>query len=114
MFGSFFLTILILLITNFSYSNYSRQDDLSSSVVVIPPMQICPGDLLVYSRVLTHKASGYGEEFFTLSRGPAYRLPMPLFYFSVQVIETSILITNEVLLLPGKESRLSLRFFLLQ
>ena len=24
-------------------------------------MQICPGDLLVYSRVLTHKASGYGE-----------------------------------------------------
>jgi hypothetical protein len=30
--------------------------------------------------------------FFTLSRGPAYRLPMPLFYLSVQVIETSILI----------------------
>ena len=27
---------------SFSYSNYSRQDDLSSSVVVIPPMQICP------------------------------------------------------------------------
>ena len=23
--------------------------------------QICPGDLLVYSRVLTHKASTYGE-----------------------------------------------------
>jgi hypothetical protein len=51
---------------------------------------------------------------FTLSRGPAYRLPMPLFYFSVQVIETSILITNEVLLLPGKESRLFLRLVLLQ
>jgi ribonuclease P/MRP protein subunit RPP40 len=30
------------------------------------------------------------DYFFTLSRGPAYRLPMPLFYFSVQVIETSI------------------------
>ena len=29
-------------------------------------------------------------QIFTLSRGPAYRLPMPLFYFSVQVIETSI------------------------
>ena len=48
----------------FSYSNYSRQDDLSSSVVVIPHMQICPGDLLVYSRVLTHKASGYGETYY--------------------------------------------------
>jgi hypothetical protein len=47
---------------------------------------------------------------FFLSRGPAYRLPMPLFYFSIQVIETSILITNEVLLLPGKESRLFLQF----
>ena len=44
-----------------SYSLGSRQDDLNSSVAVIPPMQICPGDLLVYSRVLAHKASGYGE-----------------------------------------------------
>ncbi|XP_077539972.1 uncharacterized protein LOC144152548 isoform X3 [Haemaphysalis longicornis] len=26
-----------------------------SSIVVIPPMQICPGDLLVYSKVLTHR-----------------------------------------------------------
>ena len=43
-----------------SYSLSSRQDDLTSSVAVIPPMQICPGDLLVYSRVLAHKASGYG------------------------------------------------------
>ena len=25
-----------------------------SSVVVIPPMQVCPGDLLVYSKALTH------------------------------------------------------------
>ena len=42
-------------------SSCSRQEDLSTSVAVIPPMQICPGDLLVYSRVLAHKASGYGE-----------------------------------------------------
>ncbi|XP_074600156.1 uncharacterized protein LOC141854391 [Brevipalpus obovatus] len=26
-----------------------------SSIVVIPPMQICPGDLLVYSKVLNHR-----------------------------------------------------------
>ncbi len=28
-----------------------------SSVVVIPPMQVCPGDLLVYSKVLTHRGN---------------------------------------------------------
>ncbi|XP_076042969.1 uncharacterized protein LOC143026440 isoform X2 [Oratosquilla oratoria] len=28
-----------------------------SSIVVIPPMQICPGDLLVYSKVLTHRTN---------------------------------------------------------
>ncbi|XP_076358541.1 uncharacterized protein LOC143251073 [Tachypleus tridentatus] len=40
----------------------TRSDDSSigrnrrrSSIVVIPPMQICPGDLLVYSKVLTHR-----------------------------------------------------------
>ena len=46
-----------------SYSLGSRgaESDLNTSVAVIPPMQICPGDLLVYSRVLAHKASGYGE-----------------------------------------------------
>ncbi|XP_068082130.1 rho guanine nucleotide exchange factor 11 [Anabrus simplex] len=39
----------------------SRSSDCSSprarrsSIVVIPPMQICPGDLLVYSKVLTHR-----------------------------------------------------------
>ena len=42
-------------------SSGSRQEDITASVAVIPPMQICPGDLLVYSRVLAHKASGYGE-----------------------------------------------------
>ena len=58
-------------------SRGGAETDLSS-VAVIPPMQvschvsrvstilsrvtlqICPGDLLVYSRVLAHKASGYG------------------------------------------------------
>jgi hypothetical protein len=29
--------------------------------VVIPPMQICPGDLLVYSKVLTHRNNVLGE-----------------------------------------------------
>ena len=28
-----------------------------SSVVVIPPMQVCPGDLLVYSKALTHRGN---------------------------------------------------------
>lgn len=32
-----------------------------SSIVVIPPMQICPGDLLVYSKVLTQRSSVLGE-----------------------------------------------------
>ena len=47
-----------------SYSLTSRgtESDLNTSVAVIPPMQICPGDLLVYSRVLAHKASGYGKD----------------------------------------------------
>jgi hypothetical protein len=46
----------------------------------------------------------------TLSRGPAYRMPMPLFFISVQLIETSILIRYGLLLLTGEESRLSLRY----
>ena len=47
-----------------SYSLTSRgtEGDLNTSVAVIPPMQICPGDLLVYSRVLANKASGYGKD----------------------------------------------------
>ncbi|RWS08916.1 uncharacterized protein B4U79_07347, partial [Dinothrombium tinctorium] len=32
-----------------------------SSIVVIPPMQICPGDLLVYSKVLTHRNELLGK-----------------------------------------------------
>ena len=44
-----------------SASSYSLTS-LNTSVAVIPPMQICPGDLLVYSRVLANKASGYGKD----------------------------------------------------
>ena len=32
-----------------------------SSVVVIPPMQVCPGDLLVYSKALTHRGNLQGR-----------------------------------------------------
>lgn len=32
-----------------------------SSVVVIPPMQICPGDLLVYSKVLSQRSNMIGK-----------------------------------------------------
>ena len=35
----------------------SRQFPRRSSVVVIPPMQVCPGDLLVYSKALTHRGN---------------------------------------------------------
>ena len=34
-----------------------------SSVVVIPPMQVCPGDLLVYSKALTHRGNFPGSVF---------------------------------------------------
>jgi hypothetical protein len=53
----------------------------------------CP-NYSYYWRLLVENQTKYqqGSDFFTLSRGPAYRLPMPLFYLSVQVIETSILI----------------------
>lgn len=33
-----------------------------SSVVVIPPMQVCPGDLLVYSKALTHRGNISGTK----------------------------------------------------
>lgn len=33
-----------------------------SSVVVIPPMQVCPGDLLVYSKALTHRGNLQGMQ----------------------------------------------------
>ncbi|KAI9556871.1 hypothetical protein GHT06_016663 [Daphnia sinensis] len=38
-------------------SGNSRAHQRRSSFVVIPPMQICPGDLLVYSKVLTQRNS---------------------------------------------------------
>jgi hypothetical protein len=33
-----------------------------SSIVVIPPMQICPGDLLVYGKVLSQRKSLLGKQ----------------------------------------------------
>ena len=48
-------------LSSYSLTSRGTEGDLNTSVAVIPPMQICPGDLLVYSRVLAHKASGYGE-----------------------------------------------------
>ena len=39
-----------------------KRDRRRSSIVVIPPMQICPGDLLVYSKVINSKnASLFGK-----------------------------------------------------
>ena len=62
-------------------SRGGAETDLSS-VAVIPPMQICPGDLLVYSRVLAHKASGYGEILAFSERYPLleFKYPWNLFY----------------------------------
>ena len=31
-------------------------------MVVIPPMQVCPGDLLVYSKALTHRGNIAGKK----------------------------------------------------
>lgn len=44
-------------------SGNSRTHQRRSSFVVIPPMQICPGDLLVYSKVLTQRNSVLGKSF---------------------------------------------------
>lgn len=49
-----------------------------SSIVVIPPMQICPGDLLVYSKVLTQRSSVLGKQ-----RSPIYVF-FPLFFCPLQ------------------------------
>lgn len=40
-----------------SSANHQRHFPRRSSVVVIPPMQVCPGDLLVYSKALTHRGN---------------------------------------------------------
>ena len=41
-----------------------RQFPRRSSVVVIPPMQVCPGDLLVYSKALTQRGNFPGTNNF--------------------------------------------------
>lgn len=40
----------------------TRGNRRRSSVVVIPPMQICPGDLLVYSKVLSQRSNMIGKK----------------------------------------------------
>lgn len=45
---------------NLNANNLSKQRR-RSSVVVIPPMQICPGDLLVYSKVLSQRSNMMGK-----------------------------------------------------
>lgn len=46
---------------NLNANNLSKQRR-RSSVVVIPPMQICPGDLLVYSKVLSQRSNMMGKQ----------------------------------------------------
>ena len=43
---------------------HPRQFPRRSSVVVIPPMQVCPGDLLVYSKALTQRGNFPGTNHF--------------------------------------------------
>jgi hypothetical protein len=50
-----------LWLVSFRSSNSSSSHARRSSIVVIPPMQICPGDLLVYSKVLTHRNNLLGK-----------------------------------------------------
>lgn len=42
-------------------TNNNARQRRRSSVVVIPPMQICPGDLLVYSKVLSQRSNMMGK-----------------------------------------------------
>lgn len=45
--------------------------------MVIPPMQICPGDLLVYGKCLSQRKSLLGTSFYTLSHFPHLNIPLP-------------------------------------
>ena len=51
---------------NDDFAIKNMEEQLKTHPVHENNLQICPGDLLVYSRVLTHKASTYGELNFTL------------------------------------------------
>ena len=70
-------------------SGNSRTQQRRSSIVVIPPMQICPGDLLVYSKVLTQRSSVLGNK--KIYSGPnqwtsLYLYSWDLFYLYEQII----------------------------
>lgn len=47
--------------SNYLGVNHGSRNRRRSSVVVIPPMQICPGDLLVYSKVLSQRSNMIGK-----------------------------------------------------
>lgn len=53
--------------SNYLGVNHGSRNRRRSSVVVIPPMQICPGDLLVYSKVLSQRSNMIGRCNKTLS-----------------------------------------------
>ena len=55
-------------------SGNSRTQQRRSSFVVIPPMQICPGDLLVYSKVLTQRNSVLGNRSLIITPPPPTNL----------------------------------------
>ena len=50
----------------FHFATKNMEEQLKTLPVRKNNLQICPGDLLVYSRVLTHKASTYGGLIFKL------------------------------------------------
>lgn len=55
------LTKVIFYIHSCTESDCGGPRTRRSSIVVIPPMQICPGDLLVYSKVLTQRSNHLGS-----------------------------------------------------
>ena len=58
-----------------------------SSVVVIPPMQVCPGDLLVYSKALTHAGNISGISLLNEPlKGLHYYAILQAVFFSVHQI----------------------------
>jgi hypothetical protein len=61
-------------------SGNSRTQQRRSSFVVIPPMQICPGDLLVYSKVLTQRNSVLGNQFNYIARHRVIFIPSMKFF----------------------------------
>jgi hypothetical protein len=80
-------------------SGNSRTQQRRSSFVVIPPMQICPGDLLVYSKVLTQRNSVLGNQFNYIARHRVIFIPSMKFFaritsnwnYQIQLLSPSVL-----------------------